>query len=233
MAGVDVLATAMNGANAQFNSQLYAKWVAAPNSVDPDFAALFAALNDEAKSVLTDANGASWAPNPSIFEAPAPESKPATPAGRLAKAGEGLPDTHAATLDSIRALMLIRSYRVRGHLEAQLDPLNLKVSGHHADLDPKSYGFTDADLDRQIYIAKDLGFEGDTASLRQIIDRLRESYCGVIGLEFMHIQEPIQAPSASAWKAARPPSRLCMPLSKPAPIMAYMKSPSACRIAAG
>ena len=191
MAGVDVLATAMNGANAQFISQLYAKWVSAPNSVDPDFAALFAALNDEAKSVLTDATGASWAPNPNIFEAEV-EAKSATPAAKLAKAGETVPDSHAATLDSIRALMLIRSYRVRGHLEAQLDPLNLKVSGHHADLDPKSYGFTDADLDRKIYIAKDLGFEDETATLRDIIDRLRASYCGVIGLEFMHIQDPLQ-----------------------------------------
>jgi 2-oxoglutarate dehydrogenase E1 component len=188
MAGVDVLSSAMNGANAQFISQLYAKWVEAPNSVDADFAALFAALNDEAKAVLTDATGASWAPNPSIFEA---EAAPKS-AASSAKPPESIADTRAATLDSIRALMLIRSYRVRGHLEAQLDPLNLKVSGHHADLDPKSYGFTDADLDREIYIAKDLGFESGVATLRQIIERLRASYCGVIGLEFMHIQDPIQ-----------------------------------------
>ncbi len=192
MAGVDVLATAMNGANAQFISQLYAKWVATPNSVDPDFAALFAALNDEAKAVLTDAVGASWAPNPSIFEVRAPEAKPGKIAAEVAKSGEAAQGTQVGTLDSIRALMLIRSYRVRGHLEAQLDPLNLKVSGHHADLDPKSYGFTDADLDRQIYIANDLGFENETATLREIIDRLRASYCGVIGLEFMHIQDPVQ-----------------------------------------
>ena len=186
MAGVDVLATAMNGANAQFISQLYAKWVHSPNAVDPDFAALFAALNDESKSVLTDAVGASWAPNPNIFD-------DATEA-RAASTPKALPsnvDAKAAALDAIRALMLIRAYRVRGHLEAQLDPLDLKVSVPHAELDPATYGFTEADMDREIYLSRDFGgLESQT--LRQIIDGLRASYCGLIGVEFMHIQEGAQ-----------------------------------------
>jgi len=181
MAGIDVLATAMNGANAQFIAQLYAKWVSEPNSVDPDFAALFASLNDDAKSVLTDAIGASWAPHPLEFETDAPKpAKPAPAAG----------DSRAATLDSIRALMLIRAYRVRGHLEAQLDPLGLKRSGHHAELDPKTYRFTDADMDRPIFIDGVLGRE--TATLREITAILRASYCGVVAVEFMHIQDPAQ-----------------------------------------
>jgi len=184
MAGVDVIATAMNGANAQFIAQLYAKWVSAPNSVDPDFAALFAALDDEAKSVLTDASGASWAPRPTVFEdAPAQTAKPA--AGSLSAA-----ETRAATLDSIRALMLIRVYRVRGHLEAQLDPLGLKRPGHYAELDPATYGFTEADMDRPIFIDGVLGRE--TATMREILTILRASYCGPIGVEFMHIQDPAQ-----------------------------------------
>ena len=103
MAGVDVIATAMNGANAQFIAQLYAKWVTDPNSVDGDFAALFVALDDEAKAVLSDASGASWAPRPSAFEAPATSAGATKPAPQTA-------DTRAATLDSIRALMLIRAY---------------------------------------------------------------------------------------------------------------------------
>jgi 2-oxoglutarate dehydrogenase E1 component len=181
MAGIDVLATAMNGANAQFIAQLYAKWVSAPNSVDPDFAALFAGLDDDGKAVLTDAVGASWAPHPLDFDAEAP-AKPAKPAA--------MADTRAATLDSIRALMLIRAYRVRGHLEAHLDPLGLKHSGHHAELDPKTYRFTDADMDRPIFIDGVLGRE--TATLREITAILRASYCGVVAVEFMHIQDPAQ-----------------------------------------
>jgi 2-oxoglutarate dehydrogenase E1 component len=182
MAGIDILATAMNGANAQFIAQLYAKWVSSPNSVDPDFAALFASLNDDAKSILTDASGASWAPHPNDFE-PEPAAKPA-------KTTAAPTETRAATLDSIRALMLIRAYRVRGHLEAQLDPLGLKRSGHHAELDPMTYRFTEADWDRPIFIDGVLGRE--TATLREITAILRASYCGVVAVEFMHIQDPAQ-----------------------------------------
>jgi 2-oxoglutarate dehydrogenase E1 component len=186
MAGVDVIATAMNGANAQYIAQLYAKWVASPGSVDPDFAALFAALDDEAKAVLTDATGASWAPNPAAFETPAP----AVATGTAVKPAAATGDTRAATLDSIRALMLIRVYRVRGHLEAKLDPLGLKQPRQYAELDPKTYGFTEADMDRPIFIDGVLGRE--TATMREILAILRASYCDQIGVEFMHIQDPAQ-----------------------------------------
>jgi 2-oxoglutarate dehydrogenase E1 component len=181
MAGVDVIATAMNGANAQFIAQLYAKWVSAPDSVDPDFAALFAALDDDTKSVLLDATGASWAPQPTVFE---PAETPKTTVAPVTG------DTRAATLDSIRALMLIRVYRVRGHLEAQLDPLGLKQPRHYTELDPKTYGFSEADMDRPIFIDGVLGRE--TATMREILAILRASYCGQIGVEFMHIQDPAQ-----------------------------------------
>jgi 2-oxoglutarate dehydrogenase E1 component len=189
MAGIDVIATAMNGANAQFIAQLYAKWVTDPNSVDGDFAALFAALDDEAKAVLTDASGASWAPRPVAFEEEAAPS--------AAKPAPLTTDTRAATLDSIRALMLIRAYRVRGHLQAQLDPLGLKQPAYHVELDPATYGFTAADMDRPIFIDGVLGRE--TATMREILAILRASYCGPIGLEFMHIQDPTQ----KAWLQQR------------------------------
>ncbi|MDD2875916.1 MAG: 2-oxoglutarate dehydrogenase E1 component [Acidiphilium sp.] len=179
MAGMDILATAMNGGNAAFIADLYAKWVETPDRVDPDFAALFASLGDEAKSILSDAAGASWAPRPRDSGAEAAKS-----------AAVGVPVSRQATLDSIRALMFIRAYRVRGHLEADLDPLGLKRQGHHPELDPASYGFTDADLDRSIFIDMVLGRE--TATMREIIGILRESYCGKIAVEFMHIQDPEQ-----------------------------------------
>ncbi|MGE4480479.1 2-oxoglutarate dehydrogenase E1 component [Acidocella sp.] len=187
MAGVDVIATAMNGANAQFIAQLYAKWVEAPGSVDPDFAALFAALDDDTRAIFTDATGASWAPRPSVFETVSAEAAP-----KQAKAAVAAPaETRAATLDSIRALMMIRAYRVRGHLDAQLDPLGLKGRAYHSELDPASYGFTEpADMDRPIFLDGVLGFE--TATLKDVMAALRKSYCGEIGVEFMHIQDPAQ-----------------------------------------
>ncbi len=85
---------------------------------------------------------------------------------------------------------MIRVYRVRGHLEAQLDPLGLTVPEPHPELDPATYGFTEADMDRPIFIDNVLGRE--TATLREILGLLRQTYCGPIGVEYMHIQDPEQ-----------------------------------------
>src|SRR5690606_29067498 len=95
-----------------------------------------------------------------------------------------------ATQDSIRALMLIRAYRVMGHLVADLDPLGLNDRRTHRELKPETYGFTEADLDRPIFIDKVLGLE--TATIRQILKILRRTYCRQIGVEFMHITSPVQ-----------------------------------------
>ncbi|HVB67532.1 MAG TPA: 2-oxoglutarate dehydrogenase E1 component, partial [Acetobacteraceae bacterium] len=182
MAGVDVLASAFTGANAAFLGELYARWAADPGAVDPSFASLFAALNDDSRAVLEDATGASWAPRPIAFgngAATAPAAVPASPV-----------QLRDAVIPSLRALMLIRSYRVRGHLEAQLDPLGLTVPKPHPELDPATYGFTEADLDRPIFIDNVLGRE--SATLREIVAILRATYCGHIGVEFMHIQDPEQ-----------------------------------------
>jgi 2-oxoglutarate dehydrogenase E1 component len=186
---VDVLATAMTGANAAYLADLYARWAEKPDSVDPSMAELFAALNDEARAVLTDATGASWAPRIRGAFGPDPET-PAPAARRGTEAPATAEAARRQVLDSLRALMLIRSYRVRGHLEAQLDPLGLTTPKAHPELDPKTYGFTEADMDRPIFLDFVLGKE--SATLREIMAICRASYCGPIGVEFMHIQDPDQ-----------------------------------------
>ena len=179
MAGVDILAQAFSGANAAFLSEQYARWAANPASVDPSFADLFDAMDDEARAVLADVAGASWSSTPDAAAGSVPAAD--------VTANE---QVRAATIASLRALMLIRSYRVRGHLEARLDPLGLQIPAPHPELDPRTYGFTNADLDRPIFIDNVLGRE--TATLREITRILRDTYCGSIGVEFMHIQDPEQ-----------------------------------------
>ncbi|MGQ0455851.1 MAG: 2-oxoglutarate dehydrogenase E1 component [Hyphomicrobium sp.] len=95
-----------------------------------------------------------------------------------------------ATQDSIRALMLIRAYRVIGHLAADLDPLGLADRRVHRELLPETYGFTEADLDRPIFIDRVMGLE--TATMRQILAILRRTYCRQIGVQFTHITDPGQ-----------------------------------------
>ncbi len=99
--------------------------------------------------------------------------------------------TYRATQDSLRALMLIRAYRVMGHLVADLDPLGLAERKSHPELRAETYGFTDADLDRPIFIDKVFGGI-ETASIRKILAILRRTYCRKIGVEFMHITSPAQ-----------------------------------------
>ncbi|MBM3518794.1 MAG: 2-oxoglutarate dehydrogenase E1 component, partial [Alphaproteobacteria bacterium] len=96
----------------------------------------------------------------------------------------------AAVRASLRALMMIRAYRVRGHLIANLDPLGLENKRHHPELHPATYGFSEADLDRPIFLDGVLGLE--TPTLREIVAVLRQTYCGTIGYEFMHVQYPEQ-----------------------------------------
>jgi 2-oxoglutarate dehydrogenase E1 component len=102
-----------------------------------------------------------------------------------------------AVLDSIRALMIIRAHRIRGHLSADLDPLKLQVTGQHLELQPKSYGFEEADMDRPIFIDNVLGLQ--FASMRQIIDILQRTYCSTFALQYMHISDPEQ----SSWLKER------------------------------
>ena len=96
-------------------------------------------------------------------------------------------DAVAAASDSIRAMMLVRTYRVRGHLAANLDPLGLSKQEIPADLTPEYHGFSGADLDKRVYVGGTLGLEWTT--VRELVDTLRANYCGPVGLEYMHISD--------------------------------------------
>ncbi len=89
-----------------------------------------------------------------------------------------------------KILSLINFYRVRGHLVANLDPLGSGAALYHAELDPATFGYTLWDFDRR-FLTSGLGGCED-ATLREILEVLRQTYCGKIGAEFMHIQDPVQ-----------------------------------------
>jgi 2-oxoglutarate dehydrogenase E1 component len=115
------------------------------------------------------------------------EKVAAVAAARAEATGADTDAVRRAADDSIRAMMLIRTYRVRGHLAAKLDPLGLYLADCPADLEPAYHGFKETDLDRPVYICGVLGFE--QASVREIVRVLHETYCGHIGFEYMHIND--------------------------------------------
>ncbi|MFL5265654.1 MAG: 2-oxoglutarate dehydrogenase E1 component [Stellaceae bacterium] len=172
--------TFLTGANAGFIAELYTRFLEDPHSVDESWRRFFSDMSDDLPAMLTEMRGPSWA-------------KPAPPIIGNGAADAVEIDAQAlrrTATDSIRALNLIRAYRVRGHLEADLDPLQLEKRGPYPELDYRSYGFAEADLDREIFINNLFGRE--RAKLREIITILRETYCGRIGVEYMHIQVPAE-----------------------------------------
>ena len=200
------------GANAAYIEDLYARFEKDPNSVDAEWQAFFGALNDDPASVEKSAKGASWQKshwpihaNGELVSAldgnwGAVEKKIGDKIQKTAQAKgvEVSPaDVLRATRDSVRALMMIRAYRMRGHLHANLDPLGLEPQKDHEELHPASYGFTEADYDRKIFIDHVLGL--DFATIPEMMAILRRTYCDTIGFEFMHMSDPAE----KAWMQER------------------------------
>jgi 2-oxoglutarate dehydrogenase E1 component len=179
------------GANAAFIAELYERFLDDPASVDASWTEIFGELDDNAGSVKSEVAGASWARSRTrVIGKDGGETDTGNGAGPAAIQVPADSDFTKAARDSVRARILIRSYRVRGHLNAAFDPLGLIGSGSHKDLDYKTYGFTEDDLDRQIYLDSYTSMAGrETASLREILEIMRDSYCSSIGVEYMHIQE--------------------------------------------
>ncbi|RAK57455.1 2-oxoglutarate dehydrogenase E1 component [Phenylobacterium deserti] len=187
------------GGNAAFVEDLYAQWAADPSSVEPSWQAFFASLADRAEEVKRAAAKPAWSkpsapqPRPEWLSAldgmwPAVQAKVEKKIADRAPAASA-DAVRAATLDSLRAIMMIRAYRMRGHLKANLDPLNIATTpGDASELDPATYGFTEADFDRPIFLDYVLGLE--TSTLREILTILRRTYCGNVGVQYMHISDP-------------------------------------------
>jgi 2-oxoglutarate dehydrogenase E1 component len=191
------------GGNAAYIERLYARYQGDPKTVDAAWAEFFEGLKDAPGSVVAEAQGPTWRRS----------DWPIAADGELVSALDG--DWHGvekalsqkvsqgiterggeisaaavqqATRDSVHAIMMIRAYRMRGHLHANLDPLGLAQRIDEAELDPASYGFSEADYDRKIFIDHVLGLE--FATVREMLEILRRTYCGTLAIEFMHISDP-------------------------------------------
>ena len=197
----------LDGANAAYIEDLYARFEKDPASVDAEWREFFSSLGDDAEDIIDNARGASWKkpnwPIPangelvSALDGNWSQIEKAVGEKIVAKgkaAGTGAAPSDAdikrATQDSVRALMMIRAYRMRGHRHANLDPLGLEPPIDRAELHPSSYGFTDSDWDRKIFIDNVLGLE--SATIREMVAILNRTYCGTIGFEFMHISDPAE-----------------------------------------
>ena len=191
------------GGNAAFVEDLYARYAADPRLVDPSWRAFFDSLHEQSDLIRKGAADPPWTPKSAPAQRPDwlsaidgmwPAIEAKVQKSIEAKRPEATPEqVRAATLDSVRAIMMIRAYRIRGHLQANLDPLGIEPKKDNAELDPASYGFASADFDRPIFLDFVLGLE--TASLSEILAIVRRTYCGNVGVQYMHISDP----SEKAW----------------------------------
>ena len=188
----------LDGGNAAYLEQMQARYADNPNSVDPSFRAYFSSLGEDRANAKKNADGPVWKreaytsdPTPELTsaltgdwgDAPAAVKKV-----RAAKPNMSESEAEQAAKDSLHALMLIRAYRARGHLIANLDPLGLQKPGSHPELDPATYGFGPEDMGREIFIDGVLGLE--TAPLSDIMDILQRTYCSTLGVQFMQVSNP-------------------------------------------
>ena len=187
------------GGNAAYIEDMAARHAKNPASVPASWRAFFETVGDHGADLGHAATGPQWKradwprrANGEMVSAlgdigPELAEVPDMIAEKLSD-GASQAEVHQAVRDSIAAIMLIRAYRMRGHLAADLDPLGLTDFGPQRELDPETYGFGPDDLDREIFINGYLGME--SASVRQIVEILKRTYCSTFGLEFMHISNP-------------------------------------------
>ena len=191
------------GTNALYIEQIQEAWSKDPASVPPEWRAFFDQLRDAPQDVQKANDAASWG-NPS--EPPRDELIsamdglwPVMATAALAKAETQIKQSQtdispealkAAARDSVRALMFIRAFRIRGHLQANLDPLGLTPKAHNSELTPEHWGFGPADMDRPIFIDNVMGIE--YATMREIHELVKKTYAANVGVQYMHIADPAE-----------------------------------------
>ena len=194
------------GGNATYLEMMHERYRQDPNSVDAEWRTFFTEMKDDPGAIQSEAEGPSWersdwpvAANGDLVNAldgnwqDVEKSIQTKVKAKAQQKGIEL-DQEAvmrASRDSVRAIMMVRAYRMRGHLHADLDPLGIaKPRDKYNELHPSTFGFTEADYTRQIFIDKVLGLE--FATIPQMLDILRRTYCSTLGVEFMHISDPEQ-----------------------------------------
>ncbi len=173
----------LSGVNSDYIEENYALYLQNPKLLPNDWIEFFDGLNEDSKNILENFKGPSWSPKKvkHIDNFQKVKTQSEEPVNELTSVKQ-------ASMDSVRAIMLIRAYRIRGHLIANLDPLNLQIKEEHQELKPETYGFKKQDYNRKIFLDGVLGLQ--YGNLNEILKILKKTYCSTIGYEFMHMSDP-------------------------------------------
>ena len=160
----------LDKANSGFIESMYLKFVENDPSLPESWKQYFSGLDENTDDVIKEISGPSWGKEKSINK------------------NNNKKDLDTNNIDSVKAIALIRAYRIRGHLIAKLDPLELMNRDYVHELHPSDHGFEKEDYKRKIYLDNymDLGY----ANISEILSKLRRIYCSTIGAQYMHISDP-------------------------------------------
>jgi len=174
--------------SSEFVETLYADYLNDPDKLPEQWRNFFEGLNEKREKILKNANGPSWSRKKRIKNIKTDVYK--YPDKKNGDIQDSISESNIieAAKNSVRANMLVRAYRIRGHLIANLDPLDLLQREEHSELKPETYGFLNKDLNKKIFLDGILGIQ--TASLKEILSIAKKTYCQNIGFEFMHMSEP-------------------------------------------
>ncbi len=172
------------GNNSDFIQELYSEYLSNPNSLPRGWKPFFDGLKDNQEIIKKNLLGPSWAPK-DLKKKNFEKIKTLTNKENISQ--EPIL-AEQATKDSVRAIMLIRAYRIRGHLISNLDPLGIQKREEHPELKPETYGFNSSDYDRKIFLDGVLGQQH--LNLNEILYILKKTYCSNIGYEYMHMGDP-------------------------------------------
>ena len=173
----------LTGINSDYIEEYYSLYLQNPKLLPKDWIEFFDGLKEDSKNIIENIKGPSWGPKKINL----PPNKSQT-REKIESENLDFASVKQASKDSVRAIMLIRAYRIRGHLIANLDPLELQKKDEHPELKPETYGFKKKDYDRKIFLDGVLGLQ--YGSLKEILKILKKTYCSTIGYEFMHMSDP-------------------------------------------
>ncbi len=177
----------LDGNNYEFINEFYSEYLSNPSALPASWRQFFEGLSEEQKLIYNDLNGPSWSPEKRKRKRKITLNEKNNE-NENSNYDVNLDITKQATQDSVRAIMLIRAYRIRGHLISNLDPLHLQEKQEHPELKPETYGFAANDFNRKIFLDGVLGLQ--YGNLNEILNILKKTYCSNIGYEFMHMGDP-------------------------------------------
>jgi len=172
----------LNKSNSAFIEEMYIKYIEKDPNLPKSWREYFKDLNDDIESIIKEVEGPSWAQRKKV------NIDKIT--NELARQNQNISTSQSSITQSIKAIALIRAYRIRGHLIANLDPLGMMERNYIHELHPEDHGFKKEDYGKKIFIGSYLNTT--SASINEILQKLRKVYCSNIGVEYMHISDPVE-----------------------------------------